>query len=73
MHSEIDVHNRILIDELPVDGVKCIAKLQSQCANMNFSDKSRYGRIFQQVTHKGGDSEMNYIEILKMRRLCQFQ
>ena len=30
---------------------------------MTFSDKSRYDRIFQQVAHKEGDSEMNYIEI----------
>ena len=29
---------------------------------MNFSDKSRYDRIFQQVTHKGGESAMNYIK-----------
>ena len=27
---------------------------------MNFSDKGRYGRIFQQVSHKGGESAMNY-------------
>ena len=41
--------------------MKCISKIQSHCANMNFSDKSRHERIFQQVTHKGGDSEMKYI------------
>ena len=28
---------------------------------MTFADKSRYENIFQQVTHKGGESEMNYI------------
>ena len=28
---------------------------------MTFSDESRYGRNFQQVTHKGGESAMNYI------------
>ena len=28
---------------------------------MNFSDKSRYDRTFQQVIHKGGGYEMNYI------------
>ena len=32
---------------------------------MNFSDKSRYDRIFQQFTHKGGESEMNYIKIFQ--------
>ena len=31
---------------------------------MTFSGKIRYDRIFQQVTHKGGESTMNYIKIL---------
>ena len=29
---------------------------------MNFSDKSRYNRAFQQVTHKGGEYAINYIK-----------
>ena len=29
---------------------------------MNFADKSRYDRTFQQVTHKGGKSSINYIK-----------
>ena len=53
-HANIDVHSRRLIAELPGYGIKCIEKLQSYCANMNFDDKSRYDRIFQQVIHKGG-------------------
>ena len=65
LHANIDVHNRRLIAELPGDGVKWTSKLQSHCANMNFSDKSKYDRIFQQVTHKWGDSEMNYIHIFQ--------
>ena len=36
--------------------------LQSHCANMNFADKSRYDRTFQQVTHKGVESTINYIK-----------
>ena len=28
---------------------------------MNFSDKSRYNRLLQKVTHKGVESAMNYI------------
>ena len=32
---------------------------------MNYSEKSRYVRIFQQVTHKGGESEMNHIKRFK--------
>ena len=32
---------------------------------MNFSEKSRYDTIFQQFTHKGGESAMNYIKIFQ--------
>ena len=56
LHANIDVHSRRLIAESPKYGIKCIEKLQSHCANMNFADKSRYDRTFQQVTHKGGGS-----------------
>ena len=62
MHANIDVNSIIFIAEFPGDGVKYIEKLQSHCANMTFSDKSRYGRIFQQITHKGGEYAMNYIK-----------
>ena len=30
--------------------------------NMSFADKSRYDSIFKQVTHKGGESAINYIK-----------
>ena len=46
MHSNIDVHIRRLIDELLVYGIKCIEKIQSYCAKMNFADKSRYLLLF---------------------------
>ena len=36
--------------------------LQSHCANMTFADKSRYDRTFQKVTHKVGESAINYIK-----------
>ena len=29
---------------------------------MTFADKSRHDRTFQQVTHKGGESAINYIK-----------
>ena len=32
---------------------------------MTFYDNSRYDRTFQQVTHKGGESAMNYIKIFQ--------
>ena len=62
MHANIDVHRRRLIAKFPRDGIKCIEKLQSHCANMTFADKSRYDRTFQQVTHKGGEYAINYIK-----------
>ena len=62
LHANNDAHIRRLIDDFPMDGIKCIKKLQSHCANMNFTDKSRYDRTFQQITHKGGASAMNYIK-----------
>ena len=65
MHANIDVHSRRFIAELPKDGIKFIEKLQSHCANMTFADKSRYDRNFQQVTHKGGESEINYIKFIQ--------
>ena len=62
LHENIDVHSRRLIAEFPKDGVKCIEKLLSHCSNMTFADKSRYDRTFQQVTHKRGESAINYIK-----------
>ena len=63
MHANIDVNIRRLISELLGYGIKCIEKLQSHCANMTFAGKSRYGRTFQQVTHKGREYAINYVKI----------
>ena len=65
LHANIDVHSRRLIAEFPKYGIKCIEKLQSNCANMTFADKSRYDRTFKQVTHKVGESAINYIKRFK--------
>ena len=65
LHDNIDVHSRRLIAEFPGYGVKCISKLQSNCENMTFSDKSSYDRIFQKVIHKVWESAMNYINIFQ--------
>ena len=56
MHANIDVHSRRLI---------AVEKLQSHCANMNVSDKSRYEQVFQKFTYKGGESAMNYIKLFQ--------
>ena len=63
LYANSCVQSRRLIAEFPEDGIKCMEKLQSHCANMTFADKSRYDRTFQQVTHKGGGSAINYIKI----------
>ena len=60
-YEHIDVHSKIFIAVFPIDGIKCIGKLQSHCANMTFFYERRYDRTFQQVTYKGGESSMNYI------------
>ena len=73
LHANSCVHSRRLIVEFPEYGIKCMGKLQSHCANMTFADKSRYDRTFQQVTHKGGESAINYIKNFIMHRHCQFQ
>ena len=52
LHASTVVRSRRLTAELPGYGVKLFAKLQSHCSNMTFAGKSRYDRIFQQVTHK---------------------
>ena len=62
LHANIDSHSRRLIAEFPKYGIKRIEKLQSHCANMAFADKSRYDWTFQQVTHKVGESAINYIK-----------
>ena len=54
MQANTDVHSRRLISEFPKNWIKCIGGLQSYCENMTFSDKIRYERTFQQVTHKWG-------------------
>ena len=62
LHENIYVHSRRLIAKITGDGVKRISKLQSHFADMPFSDKNIYDRIFQQVAHKGGESAMNFIK-----------
>ena len=51
-HSYIDAHSQILIDEYTVDGVQAISIMQQKCANMTFSDQSKYNIMFQRVTQE---------------------
>ena len=59
------MHIRRSIAEFPGDGVKFIEKIQPHCANMTFADKCKYDRIFRKVTHKVGESKMNYNKIFQ--------
>ena len=63
LYAYIDAHRQRLIDEFPRDVVQDISRFKPQRANMTFSDQSRYNIMFQQVLHKGGESEINYIKI----------
>ena len=62
LHAYIYAHSQISIDKYPRYGVQAISRFQYQCENMTFADQSRYNRIFQQVVHKVGWSEINYIK-----------
>ena len=72
LHTNIDVHSRILISEFPSDGIKCIEKLQLHCANMNVSDKSIYDRIFSKSHIKEGNLQLITLKYYIMHRLYKF-
>ena len=63
VHAYIYAYIQRLLDKYPGDGVQAITILKFQCANMRFSDKSRYNKLFQKVINKVGGSEINYIKI----------
>ena len=65
LNAYIYAQNQRLIDAFPGYGEQAISRLQSQCANMKISDQIRYNRLYQKVVHKGGNSEINYIEIFQ--------
>ena len=65
LHENIDVHSISIISEFAGYRVKYISKLQLHCKNMTFSDKSKYDMLFQQVTHKEGESTINKIKIFQ--------
>ena len=65
LHAYIDENSQRLIYEYPGDGLQAITRLKYQCANVNFYENIRYNITFQQVVHKGGESEINYINIFQ--------
>ena len=62
-NSYIDSHSQRLIYEYPGDEVQAITIFQSKCLRIKCSDQIRYGILFHQVIHIGGESAINSIKI----------
>ena len=73
LHSNIDVHSRRLIAEFPRDGIKCIEKLQSHCANMNFADKVDMAGLFNKSHIKEGNLQSITSRGFRMHMPYQFR
>ena len=65
LHAYIYAHIQRLIYEYLRGGVQKITRLQSQCARIDLSYKSRYNIMFQKVVHKLGELEINHIKIFQ--------
>ena len=65
LYAYIYANSQRLIYEYPGYGIEAVTRLQPQCANTTFAEKSRYNRYFQKVVHKGGESAINYIKIFQ--------
>ena len=52
LHSNIYVHSRILIAEFPMDGIKCIEKLQSHWELRNKSSAMHINICMQQIPNE---------------------
>ena len=73
LHANSDDHSRRLIAEFPKYGIKCLEKLQSHCANMNFSVKVGMIELSSRLHIKEGNQRSIILKGFKMHRLCQFQ
>ena len=64
----------MLIYEYSGGVLQDLTRLQYQCADMTFYEKSRYNRLFHKVVHKGGESEIKYTKRFQNeKRLWQYQ
>ena len=73
LHVNIDVHSRIFISEFPKDGIKCIEKLQSHCANMTFSEKVDMIGLLNKSQIKEGNLKLITLKDSIMHILYQFR
>ena len=73
LHANIDVHRRMLIAEFPKDGINCIEKLQSHCANMNFLKKVDMTGPFNKSHTKERNLQSITLKDSIMHMIYQFQ
>ena len=59
-HGTFYMHIQILLDDYTGEGEQAITRLKYQCANLNFSDQSRYNIVFQHEIKTGVEPEINY-------------
>ena len=74
LHTYIDAHSQILIDECQGYGVHAISILKSQYKSITFYDQRRYNRMFQQVVRctKEGSWKSALLKDFIMIRLWNF-
>ena len=73
LHANSDVHSRRLIAEFPKDGIKCLEKLQSHCANMTFQIKVGMIELSSRLHIKEGNQPSIILKDFIMHRHCQSQ
>ena len=67
-----DIHRRRLIYEFPMDGIKCIKKLASNDANMNFLTKVDMTGLFNRSHKKEENLQWITLKDSRMHMLCKF-
>ena len=72
MRANIYVHSIIFIAEFPMDGIQCIDKLKSHCANMIFSEKVDMTGLFNRSHIKEGNLQLITLKYSRMHMLYQF-
>ena len=72
LHDNSDVHSRRLIAEFPTDGIKCLQKLQSHCANMTFAEKVDMIELSSRLHIKEGNQPSIVLKGFRMHIYCQF-
>ena len=72
LHANSCVHSRRLIAEFPEDGIKCMEKLQSHCANMTLQIKVGMIELSSRLHIKEGNQPPITSKDFRMHRHCAF-